>query len=81
MSTSANVTHYEVYKDNKLVGQHRQNCMCKNWVKDELAQYSPASDYEVRLIWPDENEADHFTKRMLLSDYLAGKKVEWISYD
>ena len=81
MSTSANVTYYEVYKDDKLVGKHSQHCMCKSTIKAELSKYTPSCDYEVRAIWPDENEAPYYTKRMRLSDYLDGKRFTWLPYE
>lgn len=78
MSTSANVTYYQVsdIKGNRI-REHRQNCLCKNSVRGELATYQPPEDYTIVLRWPDEDEANHYTEGMSLKDYLDGKKVVW----
>ena len=75
--TSANVTYYEIYKDGKYITRHSQNCMCKFTIDKRLAKYKPAEDYVVKLVWPDENEADHCSKKMSLLDYLNGVEVTW----
>lgn len=69
--TSANVKFYEVYKDGKLVAEHRQNCLCKMTIVATLQQYTPASEYKLRLRWPDEEEANHYSQKMRLDRYLA----------
>ena len=80
MSTSANVTYYQIYRKGKYVDEHRQNCMCKSTIRKELGQYQPSKDYSIILRWPDENEADHFTYEMPLEDFLGGIKVTWKEY-
>lgn len=81
MSTSANVTYYEIFKDGNFVDSHSQNCMCKNAIKEKLSKYIPALDYKIRLRWLDENEANHYTNKIRLSDYFSGKKFEWLPYE
>lgn len=81
MSTSANVTYYQIYKNGKFIEQHRQNCMCKFKVRDELAQYQPAEDYTLICLWPDEDEAPHYTVEMPLNEYMGGKKLTWKERD
>jgi len=73
MSTSADVTYYRVYKDNKLVKEHSQHCLCKNTIKDHLLTYTPPEDYTLQLLFVDEYEADHYSKKVCLKDYLDGK--------
>jgi len=77
VTTSANVTYYEVYKDGALVKEHSQHAYCKSRIREQLLAYVPAEAYTLILRWPDEEEEDHFSKEMLLSDYLNGVKVEW----
>ena len=79
--TSANVTYYQIWAGEKFIAAHRQNCMCKTHIKEDLAKYQPADGYDLILRWPDENEADHYTNRMSLKDYMEGKKPVWRSYD
>jgi hypothetical protein len=77
--TSANVMHYVV--KNKLgveVAHYRQNFLCKNTVKNELSKHVPLEDFSLYLIFPDEDEVDHLSEEMKLSEYLSGKKVIWI---
>lgn len=80
--TSANVTYYSVYKGDELIKEHRQNCMCKLTIRDRLERdHFPTSDFTIVARWPDENEVDHFTEPMKLTDYLAGKKLVWVEED
>ena len=81
--TSANVTYYRLYfiDGNEIIHEFRQHCLCKSNVKDNLANVDDPHKYELELMWPDENEAPHYSKRIPLTDYLDGKKVEWYSYD
>jgi len=75
--TSANVTYYNVYKDGKLVKTYSQNCLCKQTVREKLAQHTPAQEYGLIAVWPDEDEVDHYSREMNLNDYLMGEKIEW----
>jgi hypothetical protein len=78
MSTSANVTYYQVFnKSGNLVKEHSQHCLCKPKVKEELAVYQLSEDYTIILRHPDEDEADHYTLKMSLKDFLNGKKAVW----
>ena len=77
MSTSANVTYYSIYKDGNLIKEHRQNCLCKNYIDAELKNYPNPAELILVLRWPDEDEVNHFTVPMSLKDYLDNKSVEW----
>ena len=81
MSTSANVTYYQIYKDGKFVKEHRQNHYCKFRIKEELAQYQPSKDYTLICRWPDEDEVDRYTAGMPLNEYINGKKLKWKERD
>ena len=78
MSTSANVTYFGVYRDGRMVGEHRHNALCKpkDW-KMEMAAYVPAEEFTVIARWPDEDEADHFSDPMPLADFLKGSHFVW----
>lgn len=82
MSTSANVTYYQVYKGDRLVGEHSQHALCKYVVREKLAKYQPASDYMLRLRHPDEDEVDQYTQFVSLATYLTSDpknfRFQWI---
>lgn len=80
MSTSANVTYYNVYKNGKFVAEHRQNHYCKQRIKEQLKQHLPVENFTLIARWPDEDEVDHFSESMPLKDYLDGKKLKWKNY-
>lgn len=46
MSTSANVIEYEIRKDGKFVGHHRQNLLCEGHYED-LLQFEPLEEYTI----------------------------------
>lgn len=56
MTTSANVTEYRISKDGKVVGKHRQHCLCKtHWNK--LCEFIPMDEHTIIAYGLDENEA------------------------
>lgn len=72
--TSANVTYYEVNSiDGKTKHKNSQHCMCKNTINDWLKTFTPAENYLVQMIHPDENEVERCSKRVNLKKYLEGK--------
>ena len=72
--TSANVTRYFVYnKLSGLVGEHSQHAYCKNTITTKLKQHQPAEDFTMRACHPDENETEHWSRRVNLKEYLEGK--------
>lgn len=75
MSTSANVTYYTV-KDlaGKVVGEYRQNCMCKDHLREQLAVHTPPEAFTISSRWPDEDEADHYSDEINLKDFIDRRK-------
>lgn len=79
MSTSANVTYYQVFKNGVFVEEHSQHALCKSKIHEKLAKYSPVEDYTVVIRWPDENEVDHLQDPIPLSKFLRGERSGWES--
>ena len=81
MATSANITYYIVKdKNGRIVGEYRQNCLCKDVKTEKLKLHVPYEDFTIILRWPDENEVDHFTEEISLKDYLNGAKVNKVKW-
>lgn len=73
--TSANVTYFDIYQSGEFIKRHSQHHYCKS-NRQQLLDYTPPEDYQIMVVWPDENEVDHCSPMMLLSDYLNGMKYE-----
>ena len=67
--TSANVTEYSIYKDDKPVGHHRQNWLCKTRF-DELLKFQPHSAHTIRAYGYDEDEELWENEPVNLKDFL-----------
>jgi len=74
VSTSANVTYYTVFKDDKQIAEYRQNCQCKDTKTEKLKSHVPAEDFTLIICWPDENNILHFSQEISLANYLNGIK-------
>ena len=54
--TSANVINYRIERNGEVVGEHRQNLMCRtNWHR--LIDYTPFAEHNITPYGEDENEA------------------------
>lgn len=69
--TSANVIEYRIEKDNKIVGNYRQNIMCKSHY-EKLLKYQPLKDHSITPYGYDEEEDYWEGEKSNLYDYLKG---------
>jgi hypothetical protein len=74
MTTSANVTHYYVYRDGHLVGRFKQHHYCKDQIMSNLDEYRP--DDRIEAVWPDEYEAPHVMFDGTVEEYKNRKRKE-----
>jgi hypothetical protein len=73
MSTSANVTYYDVFKDGKWVKEFSQHHYCKSInLKEKLAEFQPPEVYTIQRRYPDEDEVDHLSNPLNLKLFLEG---------
>ncbi len=86
MTTSANVTYYEIYvrdgEDLKMVVSESQNCMCKDRISDFLEKWEiEYPDAFLRLRWPNEEECDEYLTFNELEGYTSDCFVEGTYWD
>ena len=71
MSTSANVTEYEITDlQGNQVGNHREHALCKSQHQELIDKFSPTENFEIRAYWYDEDEAYHEGNAINLKDWL-----------
>lgn len=70
--TSANVIYYKVFKNGDLIGEHRQNMLCRD-SSERLLMYYPQDEFQIRADWVDEEEVAHKEKPMPLDQWFLNR--------
>lgn len=71
--TSANVIQYSIFKDEKEVGSHRENVMCKSNY-ESLLKYVPLKDHTI-MAWGYDEEDEYWDEEPVNLETFLKKMV------